>query len=120
MSGEWLAVIHFPQLSQLAGRRTSPSSHECQFLGEGAEFRSNTKSAVYEGTEDKCEPVYTNCTACVALWTRPANQLPIVRDLRPIPIGLEIAYVRWQWVQGVAGLTGTKLYSTTHLEASKN
>src|ERR1700730_6229659 len=81
MSGEWLAVIHFPQLSQLAGRRTSPSSHECQFLGEGAEFHSNTKSAVYEGTEDKCEPVYTNCTACVALWPRPGKQRPIVRDL---------------------------------------
>ncbi|MDX6712209.1 MAG: hypothetical protein QOH96_3225, partial [Blastocatellia bacterium] len=46
-------------------------------------------------TEGKCEPVYTNHTACVALWTRPTyQQSPILLDLRPFLIGLEIAALR--------------------------
>jgi hypothetical protein len=57
-------------------------------------------------TERKCEPVYTNRAACVALWTRQTRQPTILRGLRLFQIGLEIAYVRWQWVQGVASFTG--------------
>jgi hypothetical protein len=47
------------------------------------EIRQRQNRRLKRCTEGKCEPVYTNHTACVALWTRDRRQPAILRDLQP-------------------------------------
>jgi hypothetical protein len=47
------------------------------------EIRQRQNQRFIEWTEGKCEPVYTNRTACVALWRRQTRQPTILRDLQP-------------------------------------
>jgi CheY-like chemotaxis protein len=47
------------------------------------EIRQRQNQRFIGWTEGECEPVYTNRTACVALWTRQTRQPAILRDLQP-------------------------------------
>jgi CheY-like chemotaxis protein len=46
------------------------------------EIRQRQNRRFIRCSEGKCEPVYTNHTACVALWTRQRRQPAILRDLQ--------------------------------------
>jgi hypothetical protein len=98
-----VAVCYSPHAPIPAGYAVNSAlSQFVSALCKGARSALTAKNQGFIGsTEGKCEPVYTNHNACVALWTRPNAALPNFAGLTAILIGLEIASVLWQWVQGV-------------------
>lgn len=71
-------------------------------------------------TARKCEPLYTNSTDCVALWTLPTRS--------PLRFAAAYGYIDWpgncilansNGYKGALARLATKLYPTTKLETAK-
>jgi hypothetical protein len=70
------------------------------------EIRHRKNQRFIGWTEGKCEPVYTNRTACVALWTRRTRQPTILRDLQPFRLVWKLHPCDGNESQGLLALPG--------------
>jgi hypothetical protein len=70
------------------------------------EIRQRQNRRFIGWTEGKCEPVYTNHTACVALWTRQTRQPTILQDLQPFRLVWKLHPCDGNESQGLLALPG--------------
>jgi hypothetical protein len=67
----------------------------------------------------KCEPVYTNCTACVALETRSRQRSAILRDLRAFRMVWKLHHAIAMGFKRALAYSHQALYSTTPMDSGK-